>query len=672
MTGARSSRSVVAQSCPNCGKLHDVGVYVSGQPLLCTCGIRFEVKRGDVKQQAAGARPSEIVTTNARATEAAPSSVEIALENTFASSSASPGADDDEDEVTSVSVGPKVPGYELVELLGKGGMGEVWRARQTSLGRMVAVKLLPARFAKDREFVARFEKEAQALASLSHPGVVQIIDRGQAGDHYFFTMELVTGINLREMMASGRLSARDATRIGAQIARAIDYAHEMKVVHRDLKPENILVDPRGHVKIADFGLAGMKGHERDISLTATAVAMGTVNYMAPEQRRDAKHVDHRADLYSLGVLLYEMLTGEVPMGRFKLPSQRVPGLDPRLDEVVGALLETEPDARPRRANEVAEVLEANTPGSSPPAVAARPVSATGLAHGADARPVSQGPVTSFVQEQGGGWKLGVFALGALVLVGAVVKLWPGDEPAPVVQAPPAWYADSDDAEIFSTITTDEDGVSLGFDAASEGQGEEINLHAGQWKLEDGALTAVQFGDALQHEVLVPRAYLAKRYYVADKLDLSVDVEVQPLPASDFPRVDFKSEQHFAELAFRINDLQVSVFAIPEVGMRLGWRYFTREGREYDGNSEAELKGLQSDPVRVPSGKFRMRLRLTPMKNGEINAEAWVNNSRFSRQVLPGLGGMVGKVALGCRNHVCKFDNLTVSGTPGQRPGPRQN
>jgi serine/threonine protein kinase len=672
MTGARSSRSVVAQTCPNCGKLHDVGVYVSGQQLLCECGIRFEVRRGDVKP-AAEARPSQLVTAGGAVVQPepkVPSSVEVVLENTLASSSAQRVIDDEPDEeITSVAKSPQVPGYELVELLGKGGMGEVWRAKQTSLGRLVALKLLPARFAKDREFVARFDKEAQALAALSHPGVVQIIDRGQAGEHYFFTMELVSGINLREMMASGRLSPRDAARIGAQVARAIDYAHEMKVVHRDLKPENILVSPRGHVKIADFGLAGMKGHERDISLTATAVAMGTVNYMAPEQRRDAKHVDHRADLYSLGVLLYELFTGEVPMGRFKLPSQRVPGLDPRLDEIIGGLLETDPEARPQRANHVAEVLEAMAPGSGPPMPASSlpAAPATAAAHsGPSPRP---GP--SFVQEPGSGWRLGSLALGALVLVGGVVKLWPEDKGPPLVQAPPAWYRDSDDDEISSKVAADDDQVSLSFDAAPEGQGEALNLHAGLWQLEGGVLSAVQYGDALQHEVLVPRAYVARRYYVADKLDVSVDVEVQPL-SEEFPKVDWEREQHFAELAFRINDLQVSVFAIPETGMRMGWRYFTRDGKKIDGNSEDELEDLQSDPVRVPTGRFRMRLKLTPMRSGDINAEAWVNNARFSRQVLPGLGGMVGKIALGCRNHLCRFDNLSVSGTVGQRPAPRQN
>lgn len=650
MTDARSSRSVVAQACPNCGKLHDVGVYVSGQQLVCACGIKFEVKRNDVKPK------SEVITANARGDG-------VVMEKTFASSKPDPQlVEDDDDAPTSVSVSPKVPGYELVELLGKGGMGEVWRAKQTSLGRLVAVKLLPPRFAKDPEFVARFDKEAQALASLSHPGVVQIIDRGQAGDHYFFAMELVPGINLREMMAPGRLPVKDAARIGLQIARAIDYAHEMKIVHRDLKPENILIDARGHVKIADFGLAGMKGNERDISLTATAVAMGTVNYMAPEQRRDAKNVDHRADLYSLGVLLYEMFTGEVPLGRFKLPSQKVDGLDPRVDEIVGALLETEPEARPLRANLVAEVLEQVIPASGGPT----PASSLGPA------PVraAAGRATSFVQEPGAGWKAGVFVLGGLLVFGVVLKFWPqgGETPRPV--APPAWYRDSDDEELISSITTDQDGFTLGFDPVAEG-GEEINLHSGLWTVEKGVLSAVQYGGAMEHDVLVPRAYLAKRYYLADRFEASVDVQVEPLPA-EFPSVDYQATQHFAELAFRINDLQVSVFAIPGTDMRIGWRYFRKDGQVEEGNSALDLKELQADPVRVPAGKFRLRLKLTALKNGDVNAEAFMNSTRVTRQVLPGLAGQVGKVALGCRNHVCRFDNLTVEGQPGVRPAPRQN
>ncbi len=652
----RSSRSVVAQACPNCTKLHDIGIYVSGQQVLCSCGIRFEVRRSDVKN---GPVKPETTVNGRGGVEFKSEPVDLQFEHTFASNK--PEDEPNDEGPTTVAPAPNVPGYELVELLGKGGMGEVWRARQLSLSRMVAVKLLPPRFAKDREFVARFDKESTALAALSHPGVVQIIDRGQAGDHYFFAMELVPGINLREMMNGGLLPVRDALRIGAQIARAIDYAHEMKVVHRDLKPENILIDARGHVKIADFGLAGMKGNERDISLTATAVAMGTVNYMAPEQRRDAKHVDHRADLYSLGVLLYEMFTGELPIGRFKLPSQKIAGLDPRVDEVVVSLLETEAEARPARANLVAEALEALAPGSNAPAPAStlpgKPLASPVVSRAA-----------SFVQEPGAGWKLGVFVLGALLLLGVGLKLWPEGEGPVVTAAPPAWYRDSDDDEVFSGLTTDDDAFTLDFDAAPDG-GEELNLHSGLWKLDQGVLSVTQYGDALQHEVLVPRAYLAKRYFQADRFEAAVDVEIDPLPA-DFPPIDLDKAQHFAELAFRINDLQVSVFAIPGTDMRIGWRYFLKDGSKREGNSADDLVALRGDPVRVPAGKFRLKLRLTAMKNGDVTAEAFMNSTRITRQVLPGLAGQVGKVALGCRHHVCRFDNLTVSGQVGQRPTPR--
>ncbi|NPC86618.1 serine/threonine protein kinase, partial [Pyxidicoccus fallax] len=270
-------------------------------------------------------------------------------------------------DVSTFLTGKKVelPGFELLEVLGRGGMGEVWLARQQSLGRTVAVKLLPPRLAKDPEFVTRFEKEATALAALNHPHIIQIIDRGVAGEHYYFVMEYVEGRSLREAMAAGVKPER-ALKILLSVARAIECAHDKGIIHRDLKPENILLDGRGHVKVADFGLAGIRAQDSRLQLTATAVAMGTLNYMAPEQRRDAKNVDGRADLFSIGVMLYEVLTGELPLGRFKLPSAKVPGLDPRIDEVVERLLETDPEARYARAGELAAALEAMITNSSAP------------------------------------------------------------------------------------------------------------------------------------------------------------------------------------------------------------------------------------------------------------------------------------------------------------------
>ncbi|MEW5738264.1 MAG: serine/threonine-protein kinase [Myxococcota bacterium] len=665
---ARSQVNAITQSCPNCGKVHDVGVYVSGQQVTCTCGIRFEVKRTDVRPSMApprrealptvGARPAVAQPADAASPPAPPASssvpVEVVLENTIAS-----GSGKADGNVTTVAAPPQVPGYELLELLGKGGMGEVWKARQLSLNRVVALKVLPEKFARDTEFVKRFEKEATALAALSHPNIVQIIDRGQAGDHVFFTMELVPGINLRELMNNQKLSVRDALRIGSQVARAIDYAHEQKVVHRDLKPENILVDARGHVKIADFGLAGMHGSERDISLTATAVAMGTVNYMAPEQRRDAKHVDHRADLYSLGVILYEMLTGELPIGRFKPPSQKVAELDPEVDEVVHHLLETEPDARPKRALETAQALEELTPlpmGTTPPGTRRRS---------------SIGPTTSkppsFIDQPAAGWKLGVFVLAALLAVGLGLKFWPSTpEPPPVPSTPPPWYEDAE-TELFASFSTEATRLTLDFEPASEEAGEEINVHTGAWTLVNGTLQSTQYGDPLEGGAMLPRAYVAHRYWSSDDFEAAVDVEVESLP-KDFPPVDPETSQRFAELAFRIKDLQVSVFAIPGTDMRLGWRYFTPEGQEHQGNSTRDLVNeLVEDAVKVPRGTFRVRLKLEKLKNGDVTVQAWVNKTRFVRTVLPGMAGQVGKVALGCRNLVCRFDNLEVTGKPQERP-----
>jgi serine/threonine protein kinase len=639
--------SAVTQACPNCGRAHDVSVYVSGQTVTCGCGIRFDVVRTDVRASMVGDKEGRqtVAGKGPVAADAAPTpesetppigSSSTGNEATVARTGSVPAA--------APSVKPELPGYVLGELLGRGGMGEVWKGRQVSLDREVAVKVLPEKFSKDPEFVARFEKETKALASLSHPNIVQIIDRGKAGDHYFFAMELVPGVTLREML-HGPLPQRDALRIAAQIARAIDSAHEKLIVHRDLKPENILVDARGHVKIADFGLAGMNGSKHNLSLTATAVAMGTVNYMAPEQRRDAKHVDHRADLYSLGVLLYEMLTGELPIGRFKLPSQKIAGLDPAIDELVAQLLETEPDARPKRALDIALALEALTPVSGVGSPSRPP---------AGSAPAIPGAAS--------GWRTGAIVLGALLLMGVALKLWPATPGGPSAPtALPAWYEDSED-EFFSSFTFTKGVLKIDFsasiDAGAPG-GEEFNTHTGVWAIRNGVLEAVQYGDPVEDDHLLPRAYVAHRYFSSDDFEAGVDVELAPV-GPEFPPLDEKA-QRFAELAFRIKDLQVSVFAIPGANMRVGWRYFTRDGQEHTGNTAEQVDDLVEDSMRVPKGPFRMSLKLTGLKGGDVNVEASVNGSRFSRKVLPGLGGQIGKVAIGCRNSSCHFDNLTVQG-----------
>jgi predicted Ser/Thr protein kinase len=251
----------------------------------------------------------------------------------------------------------KFPQLEMLELLGKGGMGAVYKARQRGLDRLVAVKVLPPEIGKDAAFAERFSREARALARLTHNHIVSVYDFGQKDGLFFIVMEYVDGVNLRQTIQSGGLAPAAALAIVPQICEALQYAHDEGIVHRDIKPENILLDKKGRVKIADFGLAKLLGHEAaDQSLTGTHQVMGTVRYMAPEQMEGTRGVDHRADIYSLGVVFYEMLTGELPLGRFAPPSHKVQ-IDVRLDEVVLRTLEKEPARRYQHASDVKTDVE---------------------------------------------------------------------------------------------------------------------------------------------------------------------------------------------------------------------------------------------------------------------------------------------------------------------------
>jgi hypothetical protein len=261
------------------------------------------------------------------------------------------------------------PQLEILDLLGAGGMGAVYKARQPALDRIVALKVLPSQNAHGVNFAERFNREARALARLSHPNIVSVHEFGQAGALSYFIMEFVDGANLRLLEQGSRLSPREALQIIPQICDALQYAHDEGVVHRDIKPENVLVDRKGRVKIADFGLAKILGADTDaLRLTAEGQVMGTPHYMAPEQVEKPLAVDHRADIYALGVVFYEMLTGDLPLGKFSPPSRKVQ-VDVRLDDVVLRALENDPARRYQRASEVKSQVEtiASTPEVAPSA-----------------------------------------------------------------------------------------------------------------------------------------------------------------------------------------------------------------------------------------------------------------------------------------------------------------
>ena len=249
------------------------------------------------------------------------------------------------------------PNYTDIDLCGRGGMGAVYKAKQPALDRYVAIKLLPLEISVDRDFADRFVREARTMAKMNHPNIVSVFDFGKTSQgHLFFVMEYVEGTTLHQMIKTVGLQPTQALEIISRVCEALNYAHGEGVVHRDIKPANVLVDIKGRVKVTDFGLARLNSPTAEQwGQTMTGMVLGTPDYMAPEQKNGA-HVDHRADIYSLGVMLYEMLCGKVPQGIFDPPSHRVP-VDARVDQVVIRAMQQEPDRRYRNTGEMKTDVE---------------------------------------------------------------------------------------------------------------------------------------------------------------------------------------------------------------------------------------------------------------------------------------------------------------------------
>lgn len=257
--------------------------------------------------------------------------------------------------------------YELLERIGEGGMAVVYRARDALLGRLVAIKVLREQFASDGEFLTRFRLEARAAASLSHPNVVNIYDVGEDRGIHYIVMEYVQGRNLKELIRSRRpLAVGEACSIALQIARALEAAHQRELVHRDIKPHNILMTPDGTVKVTDFGIAQAAS---TTSLTQTGTVIGSVHYFSPEQAR-GHSVDCASDIYSLGVVMYEMVTGRLPFTgespvavalkhlqeRPVVPSKINPDVPAALEQIILKMLAKEKSERYRSAAELIQDL----------------------------------------------------------------------------------------------------------------------------------------------------------------------------------------------------------------------------------------------------------------------------------------------------------------------------
>jgi serine/threonine-protein kinase len=508
-------------------------------------------------------------------------------------------------------------------------MGEVWKARQKETGRLVAIKTLSSVLAKQQDFVRRFEKEATALAALSHPGIVGIVASGfsEGSQTWYLAMELCEGDSLRELMRSGRINWREGARVIARVCRAMDHAHAHGVIHRDLKPENILVGQDGEPKVVDFGLAGMPADER-MNMTGAAMAMGTANYMAPEQRSDARSVDARADVYSLGVILYELLVGEIPAGRFKLPSQLRKGIDPRIDTVVARALEPEASARLPSAGEMAfeleRILASETPKPGQPKTTSQILSADErVASRENLRPV-----------------IGAIAI-VIGIVGALLLSHPWSRQA-------SRGLPQDTMGTLGVRLERQGGeLRLGFQPGRE----MLYAYNGEWSLKDGSLVARVFGDGPKPAAR-PFAILDAGTIRADGLVLEAELTLDPTP----PKGHRSKEPARAELA-----LQGDSGTLLALEARLGPGQLSLVQRSRSGAEK--VLGTAEAPLK-PGEPVRLRLAVV---DGQLEASAGQREPLdvVLREPLP-QAGFVGRPALVCSEATCRFRSWRIASTADQR------
>ncbi|MEZ5386334.1 MAG: serine/threonine-protein kinase [Prosthecobacter sp.] len=252
-----------------------------------------------------------------------------------------------------------LPQYQFVSLLGRGGMGAVFKAVQISLDRPVAIKVLPVDLVADEDiqFAERFKNEARTMAKMNHPSIVNVYDFGETSTGLLYiVMEFIDGTDVAQMIASqGRLPEDYALSITAHVSDALNYAHAQGIVHRDIKPANILINMEGDVKVADFGLAKQNDPGQS-GITKTNMAMGTPDFVAPEAFIPGVPLDGRADLYAMGVMLYQMLTGEIPRGMWTMPSVKL-GTDPRFDAIITKAMQTDREHRYQSAAALRQDLD---------------------------------------------------------------------------------------------------------------------------------------------------------------------------------------------------------------------------------------------------------------------------------------------------------------------------
>lgn len=250
---------------------------------------------------------------------------------------------------------PKIGDYRIISKIGQGGLAEVYKAMQTSLQREVAIKILSPEFSHDSEIVKRFERESLLIARLNHPNIVHVIDKGVQGGRYYFVLEYVDGTDFKNIIHNPNIDLKVKIEMIVQVCKALDFAHKNGVIHRDIKPANFLIDKQGNAKVADFGIAQLR-EKTNVEVTSSDIVMGTVAYMSPEQKFSSANVTKATDIYSLGIVLYEMCCGKKPEGRFKLPSELNKNLPKAMDDIIITCLAEAPGDRFLSAGDLKDAL----------------------------------------------------------------------------------------------------------------------------------------------------------------------------------------------------------------------------------------------------------------------------------------------------------------------------
>ena len=435
-------------------------------------------------------------------------------------------------------IGKRLGGYRIEGAIGKGGMGEVYVARQVDLDRRVALKLLPPQLTVDKAFVQRFRREARAVAQLNHPNIVQVFDIGEEDGVHYFTMELVEGETLDDRVFRKRhLDVSDAVRTVVQICRGLHAAHDAGIIHRDIKPANILFDHRGRVKLTDFGIALQGSGDR---LTTLGTIVGTPEYMSPEQA-GGKTVTPESDIYSLGTVFYEMLTGCVPFDNRdalttlqqhqfdepRRPSEINPDVPADVERVVLKMLAKEPEARYRHCADVVTDLRAIAKGDGASS------SASGVDSTGAPQRAAPGPL-------GARWPL-LLGGGALAIGGAVLGAFlvgrdaPPPPPAAITAPPPARRVP--DAEVRVGL------LSL-YEARTEQVAERVRVHV---RLRDGGVVAAVEAELTDDGAIITVADVGVVCLPAAAL--APDAPIESAPASGGDAADPRAARMWARDVF---------------------------------------------------------------------------------------------------------------------------